>query len=228
MIVNWKKRNAGVLVLPCMQGSTRVKVIHILPGHNDVPDADWMMARDSAKRHMKDGVLVEMATEKKVTVEKKVKAEKPKSDVKDGEVDLLTEDHFPFKDVVQILKDEDMFEAIALQKKEEDGKKNLTKKWLVDYMKDVEEDWVFVLSKLITEDEDEDEEIIIEETGEIEIIATALVEMDPNEATEIIADTWNLDTLEKWKKEISQPDLRVLIINQIEEVNKPPKNHGKN
>jgi len=231
MIVNWKKRNAGVLVLPCMQGKTRVKVIYILPGHNDVPDADWLMARDSAKRHMKEGILVELKEEKPVVVETKVK--KPKKAkapvVIDTSIDLLTPETFPFKPVVDILKAEGMFDAISEQKKTEDGKKNLSKQWLIDYMSEVTEDWEVVLSKLAPEEEaEEEEETISEETGEVEITALTLMDLETNKATDVIAETFNLETLKKWKKEVSQPDLRVLIINQIEEVNKPPKKKGNN
>ena len=60
MIVNWKKEKAGVLVLPCMQNGKCAKKIHILPGHNDVPEKDWLMARDSALRHMEKGYIVEI------------------------------------------------------------------------------------------------------------------------------------------------------------------------
>lgn len=229
MIIHWKKRNAGVLVLPCMQGRTRVKVIYILPGHNDVPTDDWMMARTSAKRHIADGVLVELAEEKKVVVQKKVKKPKKAAVVKQ-DVNYLTLETFPFKEVVTILKSEKMFDAISEQKKEETTAKNLSKQWLIDYMSEVKEDWEVVLSKLSADaepsDEDEEDEFVDEETGEVEITALTLSEIDSNQATDIIADTWDLRTLEKWKKEISQPDLRVLIINQIDEVNAPPKNKG--
>ena len=60
MIVNWKKEKAGVLVLPCMRDGKCIKKIHILPGHNDVPEDDWKLARDSAMRHIKNGNIEEV------------------------------------------------------------------------------------------------------------------------------------------------------------------------
>lgn len=44
--------------------------------------------------------------------------------------------------------------------------------------------------------------------------------LDKNQALELISDTWNLETLKKWRKESSSEELRTAIANQIEEVEK--------
>ena len=221
MIVNWKKKNAGVLVLPCLENGKRTKVIHILPGHNDVPDADWKTARNSALRHIRSGNIVEIVKEKpvKVLVEKPVQPAK-----KEHTGDLLDPANFPYNDVVKILKELDMFEEITGYKKKETDKKNLNKDWLITYMKEEEADWDKVKAVLVGPAEETSEDDNAEE--EAEVTSAKLSELESVEAEEIINDTWNLETLEKWKKEVSQPDLRVLIMNQMEEVQKPANQQG--
>ncbi|MCK4818386.1 hypothetical protein KA005_21630 [bacterium] len=224
MIVNWKKKNAGVLVLPCLENGKRTKVIHILPGHNDVPDADWKIARNSALRHIRSGNIVEIIKEKPV----KVSAEKPVQPAKTERTgDLLDPANFPYNDVVKILKELGMFEEITGFKKKETNKKNLNKDWLITYMKEEEADWDKVKAALVgpsTEEENSEDDSTIDE--EDEVTSAKLSELESVEAEEIINDTWNLETLEKWKKEVSQPDLRVLIMNQMEEVQKPANQQG--
>lgn len=224
MIVNWKKKNAGVLVLPCLENGKRTKVIHILPGHNDVPDADWKTARNSALRHIRSGNIVEIVKEKqaKVLVEKPVQPAK-----KEHTGDLLDPANFPYNDVVKILKELDMFEEIAGYKKKETDKKNLNKDWLITYMKEEEADWDKVKAILVGPAEETPEDGNATDTEEEDEVTSAkLTELTSVEAEEIINDTWNLETLEKWKKEVSQPDLRVLIMNQMEEVVKPANQQG--
>ena len=50
-----------------------------------------------------------------------------------------------------------------------------------------------------------------------------LKDVKPQEAEEIIRDTFNLKTLEKWKKEESRDSVRAAILNQIETIEKPKK-----
>lgn len=217
MIVNWKKEKAGVLVLPCMRNGKCIKKIHILPGHNDVPEDDWKLARDSALWHMAQGNIEEVV--KTVIVKAKKAPVKPVDiTIVDAGEALTSEDVFPFKEISKVLKELNLYDTIAEFKKEETGKKPLTKKWLLEYMKQEEETWEQVKVELYPDtEEDEDSE----ETEEITY--ATLMDIEPNAAEKVITDTFNLDTLEKWKKEVSQPDLRVLIMNQIEEVDKVGK-----
>ena len=220
MIVNWKKEKAGVLVLPCMRDGKCIKKIHILPGHNDVPEDDWKLARNSAMRHIRNGNIVEVV--KEVVYKVKKAMETPvKSTIVDADGALASEEVFPFKEISKVLKKLNLYDTIAEFKKEETGKKPLTKKWLLEYMKQEEETWEQVKTELYP-DTEEGKDSDDEETEEITY--ATLMDLEPNEAEKVIMDTFNLDTLTKWKKEVSQPDLRVLIMNQIEEVDKVGKN----
>lgn len=210
MIINWKKPKAGVLVLPCMENGIRIKTIHLLPGHNEVDNTDWEQARPAAKEHMEAGNIVEFVKEKMVSIAEDVK-----------KVALNTENPFtveniPYNKVIEILKENNIYRKICLLKKEETGAKQLSKGWLVDYLMEHDEDRTIVENELLA----------TEDTQEVQTETLKLSDMDADVATDIIADTYNLETLEQWKNEISQPDLRVLILNQIEEVNKPSKSKG--
>lgn len=226
MIVGWNKqvngKSAGVLVLPCVKDGVILKKIFILPGNNNVPDEDWNMARDSCLDKIEEGTIKEYT--KEVTKVSAPVASKETAST----VDYLTEESFPYNDVISILKDEDMLNDLTKVYMEETGKKRLNKKWLVGYFKDpaVAEDWEVVLSKLSGVQKDTDSEEPVEEL-DIEVTGISLTDMDHKTAAAVIQDTWNLETLEQWKESVSQPDLRVLILNQIETVNKPPKGKGK-
>lgn len=213
MIVNWKKENAGALVLPCIKGKVLIKNIFILPGFNDVKDEDWFLARISknVQRKIERGDLEEVVREKSEKILRTVEKQMEES------VDLLTVENLPWAPVVKAIKELGLYDVISDIKKEETEVKNLTKEWLVDYFKKETDQW-FEVESLVKQ---ESLEKAIEE--EPSITSIALQDLDTNKATDIIADTWNLTTLEKWKKEVAQPDLRVLILNQIEEVNKPPR-----
>lgn len=216
MIVNWKRKNAGVLVLPCMRNGKCIKKIHILPGHNDVPEDDWGLTRNSALQHIRNGNIEEVIKKVEVKVVKKISVE---TIIPDPEKVLTSEEVFPFKEIVKILKKLDLYETITELKKDETGKKPLTKKWLLAYVIREKEIWEQVKVELYPDVETDSN---VQETEEI--IYATLMDLESNEAEKIITDTFNLETLAKWKKEVSQPDLRVLIMNQIEEVDKVGKN----
>lgn len=211
MIVNWKKKNAGVLVLPCMKKNILIKQIFIVPGHNDVPDEDWSMARisKSVQRKLEAGLLEELKKEVKTP---------SKSSTKAATGDLLDEKVFPYNEAIKALKTVDLHKAVMDVCVAETGKKSMKKDWLIGYFKDETEDWEKVKAELGGEPEEE---------TETELTSITLMEMSNDVATDVISDTYNLNTLEKWKKEVSQPDLRVLILNQIEEVNRPPVGGNK-
>lgn len=52
-------------------------------------------------------------------------------------------------------------------------------------------------------------------------------EINAKQAKEIVLDTWDLKTLEKWLNEEGRDEIRAIIHNQIEEVNNPKTNKGK-
>lgn len=214
MIVNHNKLKAGVLVIPCVKNGKVLKKIILLPGHNDVPDEDWILARESCLKKIKAGLIIECAKEVKVRPKKPI----PQANA-EGDEDLLTEKNFPYNDVLACMKDIDLYEPICDLAKEETGRRILAKKWLIEYFQEETADWLLVKKELLGDKESE-------EAGTIELVAEKLQEMDPQKAADIIADTYSMETLEKWKSEISQPDLRVLILNQMEEIQKPPKPSG--
>ena len=69
------------------------------------------------------------------------------------------------------------------------------------------------------------------ENGDMEILKIEdkavtfqeVAQTDPEKAREVIAATYRIDTLEKWRKETPRDELRTEILNQIDNV----KNHGK-
>lgn len=48
--------------------------------------------------------------------------------------------------------------------------------------------------------------------------AKGLLDMDPADAEVLIADTWNVKTLEKWKKESGDDTIRRACMNQIDKI----------
>lgn len=219
MIVNYTKKNAGVLVMPCMKNNLIVKQIYIVPGHNEIDDADWLMARPSAKRYLDKGYLEAFEKE----VEPTSKKGDSEGNTSDRRVDLLTLKTFPYNDVVAVLKEIELYDALCEAKKEDMGKATLSKQWLVDYLSTEEEIWDKVIASLVADEDDEDDD---DEEIVAEITSIKLSEMESQAATDVILDTYNMETLEKWKETISSPDLRVLILNQIEEVLKPNPKKG--
>jgi len=51
----------------------------------------------------------------------------------------------------------------------------------------------------------------------------SLEDLDSEEASKIVQDTFNLETLRNWKKSEGRESVRVSIMNQIEEIEKPGK-----
>lgn len=221
MIINWKRKNAGLLTLPCMKDGQRLKVIHVLPGHNEVNDEDWEQARPSALDHIKAGNIVELLKEKLV---EKVKEKASDLPIITSISDFFTKEVFPYMEVIKMLKSEDVYSELTKIKKEETGRSTMSKDWLLDYIEKDDEIKNLIIENMIpnTESENEDENEDAETTFE----KISLTDMDGEKAAEIIADTFNMETLEQWQKEIAQPDLRVLILNQIEKVKKPAQNKG--
>lgn len=63
MIINWKKLNAGVLVLPCLNAQRRViKHIRLIPGHNQIKEKDYNQAINAIEKYVKNGIM-EIITE---------------------------------------------------------------------------------------------------------------------------------------------------------------------
>jgi len=84
MIVNWKKENAGTLIVPCVENKIIIKFLTILPGCNDIPDKFWNLAKTQGQIKYKTEkglieeikVKVEKETEKEIEVEKTIKGKK--------------------------------------------------------------------------------------------------------------------------------------------------------
>lgn len=155
MIVNWKKPGAGILTIPCIQKINGVNVISktlvLIPGHNDIPDKDWKIAKYSAKGKIETGLLEEIVV--KTIVEKTIEKEVIKKiKAKNGKEEKVI--------------------VIEVQKKKE------------------------------------------------EIDATELKNIPAKKAREIIKDTWNLETLKNWLDKESRDEIRAVIYNQMETVNK--------
>lgn len=231
MIVNWKKEKAGVLVAPVMKDKKIIKQLYILPGHNDVPNEDWLLARThkAMVAKIKLGTIVEVGVEEKIKPVK-VKVSKETS-VESGDlnaVSLYEKDSFPYNDVVSILKEGGLYKAVLATRKEAGEKGAPSKDWFIAYLngEDGAECKALIEAELLPKEINISEEEL-NGSEEIELTIPELQEMPPQTATDIITDTYNLETLDKWKAEVSQPDLRVLILNQIEEVNKPNPNNKK-
>lgn len=220
MIVNWKKPGAGALVLPCMKDGLCLKKITLLPGHNEIDTEDWLMARDQCKRHIGRGLLEAL---EKIEVKEPVKADKVATE-NDTKLELI-EESFPAKAMIVWLRENDHYEGLALLKKEQTGKKPLSKDWMIPYFTDNPELWEDYLGSLevVGKDISDETETKPEET----ITAITLQDMEVPEAVEVIKETYNLETLEKWKSETGVESMRLEIMNQIELVNKPPEGDQK-
>lgn len=59
MLINWKKPQAGVLVIPVIDGRAVVKNLTLIPGWNEIDDVDWAGAKESCKENIAKGFLVE-------------------------------------------------------------------------------------------------------------------------------------------------------------------------
>ena len=61
MILNCKKEKAGVLTIPVMQNVIVLKTLVLLPGHNDIKNEDWNLAKANCQDKIKDGLIEEIA-----------------------------------------------------------------------------------------------------------------------------------------------------------------------
>ena len=210
MIVNWKKENAGVLVLPCLENGVIDKYVTVLPGHNEVDNKDWAIARKAAARILKSGDLVELVELRTTKLDGKEKS------VTKFKGNLDFENNFPYNEILTVMKNLDIYMEITALKLQETGKKSLTKAWLLEYFQDWEEGEVHwdKIQQQFGESENETDK---------EMVNITLDDLEPKEARDVILETYNLKTLDYWLSTISQPDLRVLIMNQITSVNEPPK-----
>lgn len=210
MIVNYKKENAGILNVPCIKGGDIVKYITLLPGHNEVDEADWKLAKSTADRLIKKGYLEELVEEKTIMINGKNKV---KTTFK-GDVDF--EKNFPFNDVLSVMRSLGIYKDVLALRLDTTGKKNFTKKWLIEYFRDNEDgqkQWDDIQEQFKESENDKDKALL----------PVTLDELDPETARAVIADTFNLKTLDHWLETIAQADLRVLIMNQQKMVNEPPK-----
>ena len=81
MIVGWRKKGAGVKIIPVSAANgVVVGKVTLLPGNNEVKDEDWAIARNQVKDEIDRGLIKEIEMEVK-TIEK---------DVETGEIDPKT------------------------------------------------------------------------------------------------------------------------------------------
>lgn len=84
MIVNWKKKNAGINIIPLVKEKNGKKNtvgnLMLLPGHNDIPDKKWKMAEPSCEKHIAAGDLeiINADWDKETKKKKTVKADDKK------------------------------------------------------------------------------------------------------------------------------------------------------
>jgi hypothetical protein len=211
MIINNTKE--GAIVVPCMKGLQVVKKHALLPGHNEIPNDLWDMMKEPLQRHLKTGVV-------KIYV-KEVKKAIP---VKKEETNLLTEESFPYREVTRAIKALGKHEAISVICKDETGKKNMSKDWLIGYLQETPEEWEEIKASLseLSGDDFEDNKEFTEE------LPLTLKELPPEDAEKVILDTFSVETLERWKNETADESLRLLILKQIETVNNPPTKGASN
>jgi len=63
MIINWNKPKAGLKVISLLNKEKQIsKTIRLLPGNNEIDDADWEVAKqnESIQRSMKAGYIKEV------------------------------------------------------------------------------------------------------------------------------------------------------------------------
>jgi len=113
MIVNYKKPKAGIKVIPVQDDKFKV-IDHIvlLPGHNEVPDKLWAMARKNVE-HDENVVEVTELTEAAETESKKT-----------------------FNDFIKALEDLKLLDDAKKICKAETEKSHITKEWLSQYFED--------------------------------------------------------------------------------------------
>lgn len=144
MILNWAKKNAGVLVVPCIKSKKVIKHLRLLPGVNStISEADWKQCEKFLNKHIERGDLI----------------------------------------IVKGNKDKE-----AEPKKTKDGK-----------LKEAE--------------------LSIEKQKP----AKGIQDLTIKEAKEIVKETFELESLEKYLDEEVRDEIRLLINKQIEKVNNPKK-----
>lgn len=76
MIINWKKKNAGLLTISSISKSGDIlKTISLLPGHNEVEDSDWENIKGQLKDKIENDLIevIEIKDVKEVEVDGKLK-----------------------------------------------------------------------------------------------------------------------------------------------------------
>jgi hypothetical protein len=79
MLINWKRKKAGLNVVPIMKGGQVVKYVTLLRGINEVSEEDWEGMRKNLKRHLKVG-NIEIVSEKVEVVKQDKDGKKEKSE----------------------------------------------------------------------------------------------------------------------------------------------------
>jgi len=83
MIINWKKPQAGVLVIPVIKDEIIIKYLQLLPGNNQIEEADWELAKKNLQDKLDTGLIEEILEDgKKIKNIKQLSAKKAKEVIK--------------------------------------------------------------------------------------------------------------------------------------------------
>jgi len=213
MIIKWTKKDragrevAGVKVIPKMKKGINLGQVILVPGYNEISNENWELIKDLLEENIKLGQISPVTKQKAVVAKAIVKAN--------------TEEGLPYNILMDAIKELEMLSKLAELKKEDTGKKQISKEWLFKYLQDNPEEAACVYARA-----NEITKLRAAERGK-EAQPVSLKELPANEAIDVIVETFRLDTLEEWKKVESRDEVRSAIANQIEAVNRPPEKGGK-
>jgi len=107
MIINWAKKDAGLLTVSKVIDNKIVKTLFLLPGHNEIDDADWEGIKGQLLDKIKDGTIIpiEVETKKSIEVNGKEKTKK---------ITTTKFSEFPANKALEIV--EDTFDINVLKK----------------------------------------------------------------------------------------------------------------
>ena len=69
MIINWRKKDAGLLTVSMIKDGTIVKTLSLIPGHNELSDDEWDGIKGQLEDKIKVGDIVPIEVESKKEVE---------------------------------------------------------------------------------------------------------------------------------------------------------------
>jgi hypothetical protein len=211
MIVNWNKPDAGIKIIPAqVKDGAIIGYVTLLPGNNEVEERLWNGAKFHLRHDPERGYIHEVSKEVEVTELPESLNEEVAIVVSGKELSDLT-----LEELEEFLRENNLYNEALSQAKSRG--KDFDKEFILSLCEESGESILQKIRKHFN--------LTNSKTYRIST-SLRLKDLEANEALKVVLDTWNIDTLEKWRKDESRDEIRAAISNQIEEVNKPPR--GKN